>query len=236
MRKTILFVLVLTFIFASAHAQDKEIIEERYDSLTTKSIYTYITDSAGQKIKHGLFVEWYEDGIRHLEGSYKQGNLDGVVVEYRPDLTRKSEITYEEGKVIKKIEYDSLGLYTKSVEDSLQERLQVLREVVRSGKEVEKMGYPRTGNLFINHGPATVWYYEGGELMEKGNFMRASPHGLMTRWNPFGRKEFEGTFDKGNMDGIWIYWDEESELDRIEIYKNGTMVDGHKFQKYDKNE
>jgi antitoxin component YwqK of YwqJK toxin-antitoxin module len=224
-----LFVLALTFLFASAHAQDKEIIEERYDSLTTKSIYTYTTDSTGQKIKNGLFVKWYEDGTRHVEGSYEHGKLDGVVIEYRPDLTRKFETTYKDGDVVKEVKYDSLGLYPQGTEDSMQRKIVVIREVVRTGREVEKTGYARSGNIFVNHGPATVWYSEGGELMEKGNFLRAAPHGLMTRWRLSGIKEFEGTFVKSNRDGIWIYWNENGALEKMEIYKNGTLVDGHNF-------
>ncbi|HDS01733.1 MAG TPA: hypothetical protein ENO22_05465 [candidate division Zixibacteria bacterium] len=229
MRKIAIFFMIFVFSFVSGSAQESKIIEERYDSLTTKAIYTVITDSSGQEIRHGIFIEWSEDGIRHLEGNYKQGKLDGVVTEYRPDLTRKSEITYENGEAVKEVEYDSLGLYPQGVEDTLQQILQMQRVVIPTGREVEKMGYPRTSTIFINHGPATVWYYEGGELMEKGNFMRAKPHGLMTRWSPFGRKEFEGTFVKGDRDGIWVYWDEEYNIDKIEIYRNGSLVGGHKF-------
>ncbi len=221
--------MIFMFLSVSLPAQESKIIEERYDSLTTKAIYTMVTDSSGQEMKDGLFIEWYEDGIRNREGNYKQGKLDGVVTEYRPDLTRKSETTYENGKVVKEVEYDSLGLYPEEVEDTLQQILQVKRVVITNGREVEKMGYPRTSAIFINHGPATVWYYEGGELMEKGNFLRAKPHGLMTRWSAFGRKEFEGTYVKGDRDGIWVYWDEEYNLDKIEIYRNDTLVGGHKF-------
>jgi antitoxin component YwqK of YwqJK toxin-antitoxin module len=221
--------MILMFFSISAHAQESKIIEERYDSLTTKAIYTVVADSSGQEIKDGLFIEWYEDGIRNREGNYKQGKLDGVVTEYRPDLTRKSEITYENGKVVKAVKYDSLGLFPKGVEDTLQAILQIQRVVIPNGREVEKMGYPRTSSIFVNHGPATVWYSEGGELMEKGNFLRAKPHGLMTRWSPFGRKEFEGTFIKGDRDGVWVYWDEEYNMDKIEIYRNGSLVGGQEF-------
>lgn len=229
MRKFVFSLMIFIFAASIAHAQKGKIVEERYDSLTTKAIYTVIKDSAGQEIKDGLFVEWYPDGIRKQEGTYKQNKLDGRVVEYREDLTKDSEKTYENGKLVKTVEYGKRGLYPSSVEDSLEGHTRVEDVVLPNGRKVSKEGYDRTQAIFVNHGPATVWYYDGGEVMEKGNFERGKPQGLMVHWDAFGQKEFEGTFNGGNRDGLWIYWDDKAKLQRIDIYRNDTIVDKREF-------
>lgn len=227
--KFLLTSLILLFAVSAAYAQQTRTVEERYDSLTTKAIYTVIKDSSGQDIKDGLFVEWYPDGIRKREGTYKQNKLDGRIVEYREDLTKDSEKFYENGKLVKTVAYDKRGLYPADYEDSLGERTRIEEDVLPNGRKVSKEGYDRTKSIFVNHGPATVWYYDGGQVMEKGNFERGKPQGYMVRWDAFGKKEFEGTFDSGNRDGIWIYWDGKGKLQRIDVYKNDTIIDKREF-------
>jgi antitoxin component YwqK of YwqJK toxin-antitoxin module len=230
LHKLLLTCLVLLLSISAAHAQQSSrIIEERYDSLTTKAIYTMLKDSTGQDIKDGLFVEWYPDGTRKREGAYKQNKLDGRIVEYREDLTKEFEKTYDDGKLVKTVEFGKRGLYPTTVEDSLEGRTRIEEVVLPNGRKVSKEGFDRTKTIFINHGPATVWYYDGGPVMEKGNFKRAKPDGLMVHWDAFGQKEFEGTFDSGNRDGLWIYWDGSGKLIRIDIYRNDSIVDKREF-------
>jgi len=49
--------------------------------------------------KHGNYKEWYESGILQTEGTYKDGELDGVWIEYTSLGKVKSKKTWENGKI-----------------------------------------------------------------------------------------------------------------------------------------
>ena len=49
--------------------------------------------------KHGNYKKWYESGILETEGTYKDGELDGVWIEYTHLGKVKSKKTWENGKI-----------------------------------------------------------------------------------------------------------------------------------------
>jgi len=49
--------------------------------------------------KHGSYKRWYESGILKTEGTYKDGERDGVWIEYTPLGDPKIKKTWENGKI-----------------------------------------------------------------------------------------------------------------------------------------
>lgn len=225
MRPLIPILIFLISFTTTLSAQNEQIVEERYDSLRLKAIYTVVTDSAGNVIRHGPFIKWTEEGTREAEGVYERDMMDDTITLYNHDMIRDVDYVMQEGDTLMKIEYDERGLYPVPVPDSLNVLTRVQNVVLPNEKKVVKEGYDRTDRIFINHGPATVWYYEDGPLMEKGNFKMGKPHGLMTRWSPYGHKEFEGRFEDGKREGLWVYFNETGAIDSILYFEDDKKID-----------
>ena len=48
--------------------------------------------------KEGLYTKWYENGQKELEGNYKDGKKEGIETEWYENGQKKSEGTYKNGK------------------------------------------------------------------------------------------------------------------------------------------
>jgi hypothetical protein len=225
MLKRMIFTFIMVFIIVSTlSAQQFRLAVDRYDSLNLKEVRVMILDSTGQYINHGPFITWNIKGNRQSEGEYELGKINGIVTGYREDLTKESETVYYFGDKITAEKFDLRGMFKLSQVDTLKLLTRVEEVTLRDGQHVMKEGYDSKMKIFINHGPATVWYKKGGDIKEMGNFVKGKPHGLMTRWNPFGLKQYEGTFSNGKEDGVWIYWDKDGALESLTIYKDGKLI------------
>lgn len=195
-----------------------------YDSIKVKEIRINTPDSSGEFIRQGHFLRYSEDGKRSMEGEFKGDQLDGTVITYRDDLSRASEAVYKDGKKISETLFDNLGILEADAPDSMRTLVRTAVAVLPNRNRVEKVGYDRTEKIFVNHGPATVWYYTDGPVFEMGNFKSGKPHGLMTRWGAFGDKQFEGPFKEGEYNGVWVYWFPDGSIDNITFYNNGSVA------------
>jgi len=223
-RKIIISLLMILTIASVLNAQEFKLVQERYDSLNLKEVRVMMLDSNGQYINHGPFITWNKNGIRISEGEYANGKINGIVTGYREDLTRGTETIYYYGDKISEEKYDEKGLRKLSQIDTLKLLTRVDVLTLKDGQRVKKEGYDSKMKIFVNHGPATVWYKEGGAMKEMGNFFMGKPHGLMTRWGPFGEKKYEGTYNLGKENGVWIYWDDNNVLESFVIYKDGKLI------------
>ena len=57
----------------------------------------------------GLYTEWYENGQKKTEGTYKDGELDGKRIWWYENGQKQCEGTYKDGELIEKIEWDEDG-------------------------------------------------------------------------------------------------------------------------------
>jgi len=69
-----------------------------------------------------------------------------------------------------------------------------------------------------------TYYFENGEVAEKGYFKDGKFHGTRTFWYPNGQKYWEGFYHEGIQVGKWIEWDEKG-LILVEIYYKDGEID-----------
>jgi len=63
--------------------------------------YTYKgLDRRGYPIKDGLWTEWYENGQKSEEKTYKDGKLDGLFTGWFEDGQKMWEHTYKDGEPV----------------------------------------------------------------------------------------------------------------------------------------
>jgi len=62
-----------------------------------------------EKIKDGLHTEWYDNGHKKEEGTYKDGKKDGLWTGWYENGQKKSEGTYKDGKRISSKEWNEDG-------------------------------------------------------------------------------------------------------------------------------
>jgi len=154
----LIFAMIIALTAALDAAQYRAIMEY-YDSLHIKELRLVTVDSIGNILQdEGWFVRWYKDGTRWMEGNHKNGLPHGKVFEFRPNLPKKAEQEFETGRKIGEVQFDSLGLMKIGIPDSLKKTIRVETATLPNGKLVKKWGYDRTKSIFVNHGPATVWY------------------------------------------------------------------------------
>jgi len=59
--------------------------------------------------RDGLFTRWYENGNKRVEWNYKDGLFDGLVTIWNENGQKMSEETYKDGKLISKKEWNEDG-------------------------------------------------------------------------------------------------------------------------------
>ena len=55
-------------------------------------------DADGNPVKHGPWTEWYMNGVKQLEGEYKDGKQHGLFREWFPNGKPKQEGRYMDGR------------------------------------------------------------------------------------------------------------------------------------------
>ncbi len=68
-------------------------------------------------------------------------------------------------------------------------------------------------------------FYCNGQKKEEFNTLRGKFEGTYSGWYENGNKKFEKNYFNSKSDGEWHYWKENSELEKIEIYSNGKLIE-----------
>ena len=93
MKKTLLLILFVTgFCFGQTYDQ----IEETYDNGFPKVIKTYKVSKS--KLKLVKAVYWHPNGQKRYEGTYKDGNEDGIWTGWHENGQKEYEGTIKDGK------------------------------------------------------------------------------------------------------------------------------------------
>lgn len=223
MRKFAFIFLMILITVCAAHAQEAKLVQENYDSLRVREIHIEVADSTGKYVKQGEFVRWYEDGSRWMDGHYENGFIEGKVTEYRKDLTRNAVKEFYKGNEVSQVLLGKRGFIRKEIADTSVSLTRIDKVTAPNGQYVHREGYDQKKKIFVNHGKATVWTKEGGPLYEEGIFKDGKLHGLVVRYYPDGKKEFEGTYTEGSQDGAWLYWDKQGRLEKLVVYENDKI-------------
>ncbi len=68
-----------------------------------------------------------------------------------------------------------------------------------------------------------ISWHESGNMAAKGSYQYGKQEGIWTNWydRDDGRKQFEGAYVDGIVEGKWIYWHANGRKYREGVYKNG---------------
>ncbi len=168
--------------------------------------------------RHGPSMWWYANGHTMREAHFRDGDLDGELVEWSPEGGVRVNETHQAGrKLAAKTTYHADGkkktediyLFAKDVEQTPDDwwncKLQV---TVKSGHD-EK------------HGASAAWH-PGGQRQFEGLFEHDAQVGQFTWWHANGQKALEGRYLLGKQDGVWTWWHANGQKAIYGQYANGA--------------
>tara|TARA_Y100000031_G_C8030848_1_gene297052 strand:- start:63 stop:557 length:495 start_codon:yes stop_codon:yes gene_type:complete len=162
-----------------------------------------------EKIKDGLHTEWYDNGRKEKEGTYKNGKKDGKWTTY-----------YENGQIHFELNYKD---YTTSY-DSVRKKLIV------HGKRYVINVWSKDGELLVKDGNGK-WtsYYENGEIERERNYKDGKEDGKWTSYYENGHLMHEENYKDGELDGKKTSYYSAGQIEKVEEYKDGTLLKETKF-------
>jgi antitoxin component YwqK of YwqJK toxin-antitoxin module len=181
------------------YANNKITLSETYN-------YNYGDDNYLKTTKHiGSNIETKEslnqDGLRQIY-TYKNGKMDGPVIEY-----------YDNGQI--KSQYNLVPTKSGS---SVNNGLNI--EFYESGKVERKINYSlgkATGTSYS--------YYEDGTIRTMIPYFNNQPNGVGYAYHENGKISEKGAWKDGKLEGPQLYYNIYGELVRREYYHNDVRID-----------
>jgi len=217
MKKTLLIVLLLSFGFSQQITHTTT-----YDNGNIKSItYHKETRTRIEKVK---YREYYENGQKSSEETYKDGKEDGKWTGWHKNGQKKSEGTYKDGiKDGKWIHSTDIGngkyevKYTKGNIDlvTFTDNLGQTYSGIPVNEEPKADGQ----YLYQEHEYNFSKYPEAFATIKNGEL-----DGLHTEWYKKGQKEFEVTYKDGDLISSKC-WDEEGKKCQEKLFDELVIED-----------
>ena len=122
-------------------------------------------------LKDGLITQWFENGQKMIEGTYKEGKEDGLKTTWFESGQKESKSTLKDGVLD--------GLTNHWFENGQKQA----GGIIKDGKP---------------NGLITQWF-ENGQKESEVTFKNGKENGLVTTWFENGQKKFEGTYKNGKI-------------------------------------
>ena len=198
MKKTLLLITSLVFLTTIAFSQSKVNIK----SWWSKNVKIDSSGTNDNGKRDGLYTQWYENGQKKWEGTYK----DGKIVEewtfhydYYENGQKKEEGTYKKnGK--------KDGKWTSWHENGKK----TIEGTYKDGKK---------------DGLETRWYENGQKELE-GTYKDGEFDGLWTGWHENGQNSWYSTYKDGEFDGLTTGWYENGQKKYEITWKNDEIISG----------
>ena len=196
------------------------------------------TDNNG--LKQGSWKDFYPDGEKKTEKTYKDDLLHGYYKEYDSAGRLVLTMLYESGSIVKsrvedepdieivnKYNNDNKLIYRGPYRNKVP--VGVHREFGPDGKVTNSFVYNDNG-LLISEGIVDeagnrngVWkdYYPDGKVQAEGRYADNRQTGLWKFNNRSGKLEQTGNFNNGRPDGLWKWYYENGAILREEEYFQG---------------
>ena len=159
MKQTLLIITALMLVVGFSKAQTYQFAETYYDNGMPKVIKTF-KESKG-KLELVNENKWHENGQKRWEGTYKNGEQDGVWTYWYENGQKSEEKTYKDGEEIDSTDWEYYsngqkkkeqtwkdgemdGKWTKWYENG-QKRYE---ETYKDGKEIEWTWWDEDGNEY----------------------------------------------------------------------------------------
>jgi antitoxin component YwqK of YwqJK toxin-antitoxin module len=204
---------------------------------------------ADEPPENGPYVEFYENGQKKVEATFKDGKPDGLWTEWYPDGEKKGEFHYKNGILdgLATRWYENgqkrwagqykngiqLGHWTDWYQDGSKEGE---GENKLDGSSTEVHWFPNgqkksegTGKYLEKHqrhgkhGRWTTWNDKGDKLAEI-DFNENQIHGLVKTFYPSAAVKTEMEFSHGKPDGKSVTYDDSGEIISEKVFKDGIEV------------
>ncbi len=171
--------------------------------------------------RHGKSVWYYPTGQKHREVDYRQGQIDGEVMEWGPDYKLALREKYVDGRRLAP-QVDNFAPGQKRAEGW-----------ILYAKEITKSNYDwwtGTANVQVvgtegvnqRHGLWTWWHKNGQKQME-GRYEQDQPLGKFTWWYPNGQKQLQGEYGTGKQQGKFTWWHPNGQKQLEGAYVAGVL-------------
>ena len=183
-------------------------ITETYENGNIKSI-TYHKKIRDSIVKVKLEHYW-ENGRKSGEGTYKDGKMNGLSIQWYENGQISYKGTYENGLLVSYSFLNKDGSIKEPIHfENLNERV--------DGKYIDNyFGEPYFGEAFSLH--------ENGQRNEVVTFKDGKLHGLLTKWYENGQKEGEISYKDGKKNGLYTMWYENRQKKVESTYKDGEVI------------
>ncbi len=189
-------------------------------------------DSFKLNVKHGMCMKFFENGNKKVECEYKEDYPDGRYIEYYSDGKFKAIGKYLNGLKSGKWDYyNEEGEIHFKESYNLGDRVELFKvngefeEYYNNPEEIlkEKVNY-KAGK---KHGPF-VEYYEIGEWKLKpvtyNQELFSDTKEEMVKYFDGQKIKRRGNYLNDLLEGEIEYFDEQGDLQKVEIYKNGIKI------------
>lgn len=182
-------------IINPSFAQDVRPVEELHTNRAIKSRYSQIR-AGNDYLRHGPYIEWYDNGRKLQECSYDKGKLAGPYRSWYENGMKLQEFSYVDGK--------KAGRYV---------------EWHRNGKKAAECTYANDSL----EGQFTSWHKNGARHVV-AMYAKGIRAGKYEAWYENGLKQQECAYKDGAIDGLNILWNPSGLKIEERIYRNGTAT------------
>jgi antitoxin component YwqK of YwqJK toxin-antitoxin module len=190
--------------------------------------------------RNGKSAWYFPTGQKHREVEYKQGQIDGEVVEYGADSKVASREKYVDGRrLAAQVDNYSPGqkraegwiLYAKEMTKSNYDFWEGVASTQVTGAEGanqrhglwtwwHKNGQKQMEGRYEADQPVGkfTWWYPNGQKQLQGEYVAGKQQGKFTWWHPSGQKQLEGAYVAGVLTGKWTRWNAEGHVVEVGDY------------------
>lgn len=190
-------------------------------------------------LRHGMSTWWYPTGQKMREVFYRDGLMDGDLLEWDQKSNLVVKDNFQEGRKLApkaasysetkrsagKKKNEGMYLHAKQVVKDRDDWWNAKVATYASEGKDQKHGmwtewFPTgheqmTGNFHHDVPVGTfVWWYSNGQKALEGTYLDGKPHGRWTWWHNNGLKATEGEYLQGAEAGEWSWWNTDGRIAR----------------------
>ena len=171
-------------------------------------------------VRHGMAVWKFPNQTTMREATFKNGLIDGEILEYEEDKVVKREQYVGGRKIVRNTTF-----YRPKVKRSEEYFLGSKLE-----PETEDDWWEAKPTPFLSRGSETqdgssMTWYENGQPKKRGQFKDGLPVGQFTWWHSNGNKRIEGFYVDGEKSRRWTWWYENGLKQFEGTFKDDQPVD-----------
>jgi antitoxin component YwqK of YwqJK toxin-antitoxin module len=171
--------------------------------------------------RHGKSVWFYPTGQKRREVDYRQGQIDGEVLEWGPDNKLALREKYVDGRRLAP-QVDNYAPGQKRAEGWILYAKEITKSNYDWWTGVATVQVVGTEGVNQRHGLWTWWHKNGQKQME-GRYEQDQPLGKFTWWYPNGQKQLQGEYTAGKQQGKFVWWHPNGQKQLEGAYLAGVL-------------